>query len=132
MRLIDNDNGVDSFVQLLKKETVQGVKMVFFSFSFRNNAEVFNDGLEKFEFGELGIENKRGVNPVLNFFEERPAKCGFPRADFPRNRNESAPALDAVEKSGERFAVMAAEINEARIRRDVERSFFEPEKILIH
>jgi hypothetical protein len=91
------------------------------------------DALKKLGWRKTRIEDQgRTVTICVKLAQECTQDRRFPRSHFSRQRNESYPVVNTVQKVCERFPVVLAQEDKAGVRGQIKGFFPEAMKVEVH
>ena len=129
---IDDQRDVVVGGQLAQQERVDRVVQILLGGLGGLQAKLVGDGPQHLGVGQGRIEDQRGFRLGIERIQQGAAEGGFSRADLAGDGDEPFPFADAVQQHVEGDAMVAAQEEELRIRRHIERIFAQSVKFFIH
>ena len=118
---VDDQHGFAALFDLFEEKFVDGRDGFEPVQTFDIQAKFHRNGLHELVCVQDRVQDERGRVFVAKLFQHRPAERRLAGADFPRELDETFPLANAVEQMIQRLAMLGTEVQEARVRRNVER-----------
>src|SRR5690606_8396901 len=134
LRFIDDENGVAPTRVGCQQKCIQRIEQLLGAGVFfrEGDAKLVGDRLQQLVRIQLRIDDDGDVDMLRNLLEQTTTDGGLARPDLACEHDETAVIADSINQMPQGLAMLLAEIEIARVRRNGKWRFGETEMMVVH